>query len=341
MKLSRFVIVSLTLAISMIWMPSISQAGLNSPVNLENPRVVPIFGQFSATQVSPGASWSGFLYSPRIVFSAGHSHFRFDQDGNRIPEEPPFITVGLPNSSAKSTQGRVKVLKTFVPNDFKRLPVGSVNDFAVLVLEKDLVQIKPAKLLNAEIEVELVNSRAEVVFHGYGEYRDRCAAGQKNPCPALSSDHSSNTSELPRINRINLAPKSDFPSLQGANLAAVEKEVLVSNHQGCSGDSGGPITTIYKGEAIYLGQGLNGFKVYACGAGNGLNNVKDPEAFGLFSPVYKHLDLIKEAEDFVNAQNPGMNSKSKKQISINCIKGKTTKTFSGVNPKCPKGYRKK
>jgi hypothetical protein len=80
--------------------------------------------------------------------------------------------VGLPNSSAKSTQGRVKVLKTFVPNDFKRSPVGSVNDFAVLVLEKDLVQIKPAKLLNAEIEVELVNSRAEVVFHGYGEYRD-------------------------------------------------------------------------------------------------------------------------------------------------------------------------
>jgi hypothetical protein len=341
MKLKRFVVVSFTLAISLIWMPSISKAGLNSPVNLENPRVVPIFGQFSAAQVSPGAGWSGFLYSPRIVFSAAHSHFKFDQDGNRIPDAPPFITVGLPNSSAKSAQGRVKVIKTYVPSDFKRSPVGSMNDFSVLVLEKDLIQVNPAKLLNAEIELELVNSRAEVAFHGYGEYRDRCAAGQKNPCPALSSDHSRNTSELPRINKINLAPKSDFPSLQGANLAAVEKEVLVSNHQGCSGDSGGPITTIYKGEAIYLGQGLNGFKVYACGAGNGLNDVKDPEAFGLFSPVYKHLDLIREAEEFVKAQNSGINSKSKKEISINCIKGKTTRSFSGVNPKCPKGYRKK
>jgi hypothetical protein len=124
MKLKRFVVVSFTLAISLIWMPSISKAGLNSPVNLENPRVVPIFGQFSAAQVSPGAGWSGFLYSPRIVFSAAHSHFKFDQDGNRIPDAPPFITVGLPNSSAKSAQGRVKVIKTYVPSDFKRSPVG-------------------------------------------------------------------------------------------------------------------------------------------------------------------------------------------------------------------------
>ncbi|NDE48230.1 MAG: hypothetical protein EB019_04610, partial [Actinobacteria bacterium] len=30
-----------------------------------------------------------------------------------------------------------------------------------------------------------------------------------------------------------------------------------------------------------------------------------------------------------------------KKITITCIKGKTTKKVSGVNPKCPKGYKKK
>ncbi|NDE48124.1 MAG: hypothetical protein EB019_04045, partial [Actinobacteria bacterium] len=30
-----------------------------------------------------------------------------------------------------------------------------------------------------------------------------------------------------------------------------------------------------------------------------------------------------------------------KKITITCIKGKSTKKVSGVNPKCPKGYKKK
>ena len=84
----------------------LSQAGLNAPVNLENPRAVPIFGQGGPSEVSLTAGWSGFLYSPRIVFSAAHSHYSFDNNGDRILNEPAFITVGKPNSSAKSAEGR-------------------------------------------------------------------------------------------------------------------------------------------------------------------------------------------------------------------------------------------
>ena len=49
--------------------------------------------------------------------------------------------------------------------------------------------------------------------------------------------------------------------------------------------------TIYKGERIYLGMGLDGNEGYACGASGSLGN--KPNSFGHFSPVYKHLDLIK------------------------------------------------
>ena len=315
----------------------VSQAALNAQVNLDNPRVVPIFGQDGPSEVRLMAGWSGFLYSPRIVLSAAHSHYRFDNNGNRILIEPAFITVGKPNSSAKDAEGRAKVIKTFVA-DFTQMG----NDFIVLVLDRDLVTVSPAKLMTAEIEAELVNARAEVVFHGYGEYRDRCAPGEKNPCKKDWNNLNQRTSELPRIVKMNLAPLSDsYFSWFTANQRAELRETIISNPQGCPGDSGGPITTTYKGDLIYLGQGLAGANVYACGAGDAKSKENDPNSFGWFSPIYKHLDLLKEAEAFVAQQVTAKKSVTDKPApSITCVKGKVTKKFSGPNTKCPKGYKK-
>jgi hypothetical protein len=315
----------------------VSQAALNAQVNLDNPRVVPIFGQDGPSEVRLMAGWSGFLYSPRIVLSAAHSHYRFDNNGNRILIEPAFITVGKPNSSAKDAEGRAKVIKTFVA-DFTQMG----NDFIVLVLDRELVTVSPAKLMTAEIEAELVNARSEVVFHGYGEYRDRCAPGEKNPCKKDWNNLNQRTSELPRIVRMNLAPLSDsyFSWLTG-NQRTELRETVISNPQGCPGDSGGPITTAYKGDLLYLGQGLAGANVYACGAGDAKSKENDPNSFGWFSPIYKHLDLLKEAEAFVAQQVTAKKSVTDKPApSITCVKGKVTKKFSGPNTKCPKGYKK-
>jgi hypothetical protein len=329
-KISKVVLVSMLLIQSI----SPANASLGAQVNLDNPRVVPIFGQDGASEVRLMAGWSGFLYSPRIVFSAAHSHYRFDNNGNRILNEPAFITVGKPNSSAKSAEGRVKVIKTFVAN-FTQFG----NDFIVLVLDRDLVTVSPAKLMTAEIEAELVNARAEVVFHGYGEYRDRCAPGEKNPCKKDWNNLNQRTSELPRIARLNLAPFSDsYFSWLTPNLRAEVQETFISNPQGCPGDSGGPITTAYKGELLYLGMGLDAGNVYACGAGDTKSKENDPDSFGWFSPIYKHLDLLKEAEAFVK-QHPSTQVKTK--VSITCVKGKLIKKLTVVSPKCPAGYKKK
>jgi len=329
-KISKVVLVSMLLIQSI----SPANASLGAQVNLDNPRVVPIFGQDGASEVRLMAGWSGFLYSPRIVFSAAHSHYRFDNNGNRILNEPAFITVGKPNSSAKSAEGRVKVIKTFVAN-FTQFG----NDFIVLVLDRDLATVSPAKLMTAEIEAELVNARAEVVFHGYGEYRDRCAPGEKNPCKKDWNNLNQRTSELPRIARLNLAPLSDsYFSWLTPNIRAELQETVISNPQGCPGDSGGPITTAYKGELLYLGMGLDAANVYACGAGDAESKENDPDSFGWFSPIYKHLDLLKEAEAYV-AQQPSTPVKTKE--SITCAKGKLIKKVTAVSPKCPAGYKKK
>lgn len=311
-----------------------ADASLNSPINLENPRVVPVFGRIQVQGVTVDAVWSGYLYSPRIIFSAAHSNYKFDNNRNRILSEPALITVGKPNSSASDRTGRVKVIKTFI-GDYKLTSGGSVNDFIVYVLERDLVPISKGNLLTAEIEKELVAVQIEVRIHGYGEYQDRCP-GQPGPCKKTDfRDPKMRTSEFPRspTGIMKLVAPSYFPWMSSDQKTNLANETLVSKNLACSGDSGGPVTAVYKGTPYYLGSALSGGNVRACGAGV----VDDPtKAFGHFSPVYKHLDLIKAAEDFIKA-NPATTSKS----TITCIKGKLEKKVTGSNPKCPKGFKKK
>ena len=318
----------------LIQLNSPANAGLGATINLENPRVVPLYGQQSASQINDNAGWSGYLYSSRIIFSAAHSNYMLDNNGKRILIEPPFITAGKPNSSAKDKNGRVRVIKTFVA-DFK----PAQNDFIIYVLEKDLVPMQPSKLLTAEIEKELTTAKATVAFHGYGEYRDRCAPGEINPCKKDWDNPNHRTSELPRIILMNLAPFSDsYFKIWAEDQRVGLQETIISNPQACPGDSGGPITTIYKGNLIYLGMGLDAGNVYACGAGGSKSKENDEDAFGYFSPIHKHLDLLKEAETFVAQQ---ASTQGKTKVSITCVKGKIIKNVTGTSPKCPAGYKKK
>ena len=318
----------------LIQLNSPANAGLGATINLENPRVVPLYGQQSASQINDNAGWSGYLYSSRIIFSAAHSNYMLDNNGKRILIEPPFITAGKPNSSAKDKNGRVRVIKTFVA-DFK----PAQNDFIIYVLEKDLVPMQPSKLLTAEIEKELTTAKATVAFHGYGEYRDRCAPGDINPCKKDWDNPNHRTSELPRIILMNLAPFSDsYFKIWAEDQRVGLQETIISNPQACPGDSGGPITTIYKGDLIYLGMGLDAAFVYACGAGGSKSKENDEGAFGYFSPIHKHLDLLKEAETFVAQQ---ASTQGKTKVSITCVKGKIIKNVTGTSPKCPAGYKKK
>jgi len=354
-------------------------AGLNAEVNLDNPRVVPIWG---ASSVTEGASnrgwWSGYLYSSRIVLTAAHSTYIFDSDKNRQINEPPFIMVGKPNSNVKNPVGAVKVIKTLVA-DYKLGKTGfSINDFIVYVLEKDLVPMAPSKLLTPEIERELVAAKAELDYHGYGEYRDRCAPGQSAPCQKDWNDPNQSGSDLPRINKINLAPITDFTWMNPDIKSDLQFETFISKHKGCSGDSGGPITVMYQNELTFLGQGLLGARVYACGAGGAKSKENDEQSFGFFSPVHKHLYLIKQAEELVAQQEASERAAEKaaaelkakqeaeakaaaelkakqeaeakvavvkaaasKKTTITCVKGKLTKKITAVNPKCPAGYKKR
>jgi hypothetical protein len=111
---------------------------------------------------------------------------------------------------------------------------------------------------------------------------------------------------------------------------------------GCSGDSGGSVTSTYKNEFIYLATTPNGNSVYACGASGGHDG---KGGISYASPVYKHLDILKEAEDYVAAalakEAEAKAAIAKKKSTITCVKGKIAKKVTAVSPKCPTGYKKR
>jgi hypothetical protein len=62
---------------------------------------------------------------------------------------------------------------------------------------------------------------------------------------------------------------------------------------------------------------------------------------GFISPVFKHLDLIKQAEDFLAKQEAASKPAAVKKTTITCVKGKLVTKVTAIKPTCPKGYKKK
>ena len=333
--LKGFSTASLVLVL-LIQLNSPANASLDALVNLDNPRVVPILGAMNESRPSPWAHCSGYLYSSRIVFSAAHCSYIATSNGKLVLNEPPILTVGKPNSSSKDVSGRVKVIKSFVRGFKKSTVVHDLNDFIVYVLEKDLVPMKPGKLMTFAIQTELVAANARVMAHGYGEYRNRCDPGEAPPCKQDWSNPNKTPSEFPRspIGIHNLAPKSFFPWLKGDREKELADYVLFPEFIGCPSDSGGPITSLYKDEVIYIGVTPNGWGEGACGVGT---ESFDKSKIGYTSPVHRHLDLIKKAEAFVKQQ---ASTQSTIKVTITCTKGSAVRKVSGTNPKCPAGYNK-
>jgi hypothetical protein len=318
-----------------------ANAGLNAEIDLTNPRIVPIYSSPTGAIPNAGnqASYSGFLYSSRIVFSAAHSEYQFDEQGNKINFGAKYLYIGKPNSTAGDYNGIVKVEKRLVATNYRNSS-GTLDDFAIYVLESDLITAPPVKLLTPELEVEIRESRTPIKMHGYGEYKDRCDPNEKRPCISRYEK-----TYQPRSLTTTLLTLEDAEAIVGYKRPQLANHLTMNNGKagfGCSGDSGGSITSSYKNEFIYLATTPNGMNAYSCGASGDYDG---KGGINYASPVYKHLDIVKEAEDYVAAalarEAEAKAALAVKKSTITCFKGKVSKKVTGANPKCPPGYKKK
>ena len=344
--LRALVLFAVVFTLTLMSLPS--RAALDAPINRENPRIVPIYFK----SYGDGA-FSGFLYSSRIVFSAAHSEYVFDENGKKIDRSSPELWIGRPNSNTMDKAGLAQVVKRIVSPDYRNNR-GLLDDFVIYILDRDLVpNLESVPLLTPEIEAELIASKSKVQIHGYGEYKDRCTANQVPPCQRRELG-----SEDPRSLEVELVTLAEAEARTGLYSPQFAGHLILLNGKqgaGCNGDSGGSITTAYQGKLLYLGPVPNGNGTYACGGG-----VSHPSGgINYSSPIYRHLGILKEAELFVAAlieeekkvaekkaaeessKSTLISKSTSKKSYMTCTKGKMVKRISTSKSKCPPGYKKK
>ena len=365
MRSTKFLTVSLiSLALSLSTFSA--EASLPGTEDYTNERIVPLL----ISPTSARADGSGFLYSSRIVFTSAHTAVTFNSKGEMVDFREE-LSVGKPNSNVTTSGPGVRVIKRFAAPGYTANKEGDTHDFAVLVLERDLIQIEPAQLMTPEIEKELLNERATVKIHGYGNHTDLCGPNENPPCKTNQFASSS----VPRSADATVRPASDFDQLIPRPIQARFVNELLFFSPGktgmCAGDSGGSLTTTYKGKLLYLANIGTGSNTYGCGMGTGYDG---KGGFQHSPQIYKQLDLIKQAENFLadqivielaaakskaeadvkaaaelkakqdaeaKAAAEAKGAAASKKSTITCVKGKSIKKVTAVKPKCPSGYKKK
>jgi len=271
-----------------------SHASYESAPDFSNDRVVPLM----SSPNDLNSNGSGFLYSSRIVFTSGHTAFSFNSNGER-QEFRPNLAVGKPNVSIKTIGSGVRVIKRISAPKYLGNDSPDLHDFAILILESDLIPAEPVQLLTPEIEQILVEKRAEVKIHGYGNTVDLCGSGESVPCKT----NRFNASDVPRSITATLRPATDFLTLVGYQVPKRLSEQLLFFTPGkssmCGGDSGGSLTTTFNGNIMYLANIGTADRIYACGQSPSFDG---KGGINYSQPIYRYLDLIKEAEIFVATQ---------------------------------------
>jgi hypothetical protein len=300
--------------------------------NSEDKRTVPIL--FDSSRVYCA---SGFIYSPRIIFTVAHNIFIENDLVKDQVTKRNSIWVGYPNDTLTPGVRRVMVEKSFISNGYKSRTawtggdrITRINDFAVLVLKSPLpTDNKPVELLTPELHDQYIQSNEQINLTGYGtQLREQ--AGQECENRRPSSFQSTITGKTISA---------------GSNTwtATLNTSVAPGMPNMCDGDSGAGYTKLLSDKYIYLGAaGAGGKNQHNCET---YQPALNSEAINGADPVYLFTDLIAQAEKYV-ADNPYIEPKSKtagfnNKITITCIKGKTKKKVTAIAPKCPAGYKKK
>jgi len=288
---------------------------------------------------------SGFLYSPRMVFTAAH-----------VATAPgPSLYIELPGATKNGGKETIKVQKVLVAPTYKDRTsdkVSRIDDFAILILEKPVpmknhVVVASQSQLNQFIDQGV---KASLVGYGFQSAQQRSDFQGK---PLVINPAIMETKFIPKTEVENILAKSLLKFMTYTYLDAGFSQVPGSASI-CDNDSGAGFFVQDGADRIYIGAvGGLVWGIPNCGQQSGW----DPNgAVAMVTGAFRFSDLIKEAETFVASDSASKNSVSPsptpsqttaitssptvKTVKISCSNGKTKKYVVGINPSCPPGYKK-
>lgn len=309
---------------------------------MENGLDAPVDGRTVPIIVQPmGIVCTGFLYSERIVLTAGHclhnmqSKQRFDFAN---------VQIGAPNETYTVSSKRMPVVKSFLATDWgnfgwsDEVNFNPTGEFGIYILKEPIKVSGKVEVATAEKVKELTNSNTLVTTIGYGKQ-------------TVDDSYSGLPSRTPKYAQFPLVPYETVKTLVDMALNFSSKKKynmtihvlqLPGGPSTCSSDSGSPFYVKENSTIFYLGPLSNGI--------GGIPNCSgkpwaDSKMYMGSVAAYDYLNLILEAEKYV-INNPHIEVTAFKPIigkktTILCVKGKATKKISAINPKCPTGFKKK
>jgi hypothetical protein len=258
---------------------------------------------------------SGFLYAPRIVFTAAHL-FGNDPDAANRP-----VSILFPGRASNS--GGILSIKTFIApgyKDRKDPKSARQDDFAVVVLESPISMTNKVKVASSQDIERYALNKSKIELVGYGFQFDRNSFSNNSgkaffPRKLTSVLLSENeTSSIKKGLPPDATYSYDLNFKQSKDFGSI-----------CDNDSGAGWFVQEGKDRTYLGANSSAIGLPNCGNdGNWGPNGSLASA----SAAYKYLDLIKEAE--IYAQNA--------PIKTRCYKGYSLKIVQGL--KCPKNFKK-
>jgi len=276
-------LLALVLIVPLLLAPLQASASLNGKVDFSEPRIVAVIaGRDGNYALSANAS--GYLFSPRIVFSAGHLK---DNPSNKE------FYVSEPNRELKAGINVVKVQKVFYPKTYKSKVYR--DDFSIMVLEKAIARVSSAPLISENLLLKAMNERLPMKITGYGVYQDICKLQNKSAPCRTNNDV---TSKKPRSIMMDPYSADEIKEKFGPFDEQIADHLFLVTKptQGpCPGDSGGSTTVAIDGISYYVGTVPAGFwSSYTCG----YDTPTGGETIGYTAPVYKFLNLLREAESY-------------------------------------------
>ena len=248
---------------------------------------------------------SGALISPILIVTAGHCVY--DEKGG-VGTNYYFTKPGVALDAAINPKVKpVKFYKHFSKPGFDVNIPGQPDDIAFIQLDSPLATSGFIRVATAD-EISNVSDKEIAKGYGYGAVFE---TGMQY-------------SIYPREFHIHW----NKPTTTPPSRVELNSDVATA----CTGDSGGPITTVLpSGEEILLAVMSRAARVL-----NDCGTVGPDGEYTMQGTVvdsYKYL-----IKNVVPSPTP---KPTKKIIKITCYKGKVKKVITGANPKCPKGYVKR
>ena len=309
------------------------------PANaMENGFDAPQDGRTVSISAEPmGIVCTGFLYTERIVLTAGHCLFN-----GQTKERLTNSKIGIPNETFSWESKKISALKSFLASNWKWSDENNFNpqgEFGIYILSEP-IPVKGKVTIASKNQINDYLSQGILITN--------VAYGKQTP----EQDWSGYPSRSPKFAQFPLVGyetvKLDVDQadrFEGKNRKynmTIHVLQVPGGPSTCGGDSGSPFYVKEGEDFVYLGPLSNGIGGIPNCSGNPWKGNK------MYSGAVEgndYLSLIAEAEKFV-ADNPyvepkATNSSSNRKATIICIKGKTTKKVTAVNPRCPVGYKKK